>query len=79
MKLSRKHIGGLYDNSGSDGSWAYQLIDVKKGELLFSVFGSTENRYEIDTNHYADWRRFKPQRRNKNWDTGAWEAARAVR
>ena len=75
MKLAKKHIGRLFDNRGSDGSWAYQLIDIKGRDLLFYVFGS-DNRYEIDTNDYSDWRVFQPTRRDKAWDVGAWYKAR---
>lgn len=78
MELAKKHIGGLYDCRGSDGSWAYQLIDVKKGELLFYVFGSL-GRYEIDSAKTNDWRPFKPQPRDPVWDLGGWETARRAK
>ena len=74
MNLTKKHLGGLFDTKGADGSWAYQLLDVKGKELLFYVFGSN-NRYEIDTNEFHDWRKFRPSRRDKRWDMGAWESA----
>ena len=57
MKLNRKHIGGLFHIDSSDGSWVYQLVDVKDGWLLF---------YEFDGDYYKekagadDWVRFKP-------------------
>ena len=75
MKLTKKHLGQLFDNKGADGSWAYQLVDIKKGELLFYVFGS-HGRYEVDSNDFGDWLHFKPQIRPKRWDIGAWETAR---
>lgn len=76
MKLTSKHVGGLFDVPGSDGSWAYQLIDIKKGKLLFYVFGSNPSRYESESIRNNDWQIFKPQVRNPRWDTGAWEQAR---
>lgn len=59
MKLTKKHIGQLFDNRGSDGSWAYQLVAIKGKELLFYVLG--DSRYEVDSNKYNDWRPFEPQ------------------
>lgn len=76
MKLTKKHIGGLFDVRGSDGSWAYQLIDVKKGELLFYVFGSSPSRYEIESNRHTDWQVFQPQPRDPVWDIEGWKTGR---
>lgn len=76
MKLTKKHIGGLFHVRGSDGSWAYQLLDVKKGILLFYVFGSYPFRYESEPDTHHDWEAFKPQKRDPMWDKGAWEQAR---
>ncbi len=77
MKLTRKHIGKLFDND-ADGSWVYQLIDIKGKELLFYSF--TQADYEIDTNKYADWKPFKP--RNpwpKEWIKYGWNVGRRER
>lgn len=79
MKLTKKHLWGLYDVRGSDGSWAYQLIGVKKGKLLFYVFGSYPPRYEIDQQTYTDWRPFEPQIRDSRWDKTAWDTARETK
>ena len=79
MKLTKKHIGGLFTVHGSDGSWAYQLIDVNKGNLLFYVFGSTPSRYESEPDTHTDWQIFKPRKRDAVWDTGAWEQARRTK
>ena len=74
MKLTKKHIGRLFDVSGSDGSWCYLLLDIKKGELLF--YGM-DGKYEIHSNKYYDWRPFlSGQLTNKKrhielgWQTG---------
>jgi hypothetical protein len=75
MRLTKKHIGGLYDVHGSDGSWAYQLVDIKNKELLFHVFGS-DGQYEIEAQSQHDWRPFKPQLRHLNWDIAGWETGR---
>jgi len=78
MKLTKKHIGQLFDNRGSDGSWAYILVDVKGGDLLFIVAGDTR-RFEIDTNRYGDWRPFKPVLPTKAVIKEAWLTARKSR
>lgn len=77
MKLTRKHIGGLFDNEGGDGSWAYQLVDVKKGWLLFSVVGEPL-RYEADKQIWHDWRPFKSQSPTRSEITRGWETARRI-
>ena len=79
MKLTKKHIGKLFDCRRSDGSWAYQLLDIKDGKLLFYVFGSFPPRYEIDQQSYTDWRLFKPQPRDPRWDQDAWSLARETK
>lgn len=77
MKLTRKHIGQLFDVHGSDGSWCYELIDVKKGELLFYTMSG---RHEIEPATYTDWRPFVPQYHlNKRWVEYGWETARRSR
>lgn len=75
MKLSKKHIGKLFDNHGADGSWAYQLVDIRAGWLLFNVVGDSL-RYEAEPNTYADWRVFKPQQPMKGEIEEAWASAR---
>jgi hypothetical protein len=74
MRLTKRHIGGVFDCRGSDGSWVYQLIDIKGKELLFSVIGTT--RYEVDTNKYGDWRPFKPQPVDSRRVEWGWKDAR---
>lgn len=63
MILTKKHIGRLFDTQGGDGSWAYQLIDIKGKELLF--YSVNDGKFEIDSNKYRDWRPFK--RYENNW------------
>lgn len=55
MKLTKKDIGKLFDCAGADGSWAYQLIDIKGKELLFYSFGGD---YWAFKHTYTDWRPF---------------------
>lgn len=75
MRLTKKHIGQLFDNHGADGSWCYQLVDVKGKELLFYTSG----RYEIDSNKYADWRLFKPVKFSKEWIDLGWQTGRRTK
>lgn len=58
MKLTRKNIGQLFDCRGGDGSWAYQLIDIKGKELLFYSIGGDFWAFKKT---YTDWRPFKSQ------------------
>jgi hypothetical protein len=75
MKLTKKHIGQLFDNKGSDGSWAYQLVAIKGKELMFYCMST--GKYEVDTNKYADWRHFEPQMHiHERWIESQWETAR---
>lgn len=74
MKLTKKHIGQLFDVEGGDGSWCYQLIDVKGKDLLFYAFNG---RHEIDSTKYTDWRPFVPRyHHNKTWIGYGWKNAR---
>lgn len=74
MRLTKKHIGGLFDTDSGDGSWCYELIDIKGEELLFYSYG---DRHEIDSAKYTDWRPFIPQyHRNKKWVGYGWKKAR---
>lgn len=76
MKLTKKHIGGLFEIDGSDGSWVYQLIDVKKDELLFYTFGQGRP-HEIESASTNDWRPFTPAYHlNKRWVKIGWETGR---
>lgn len=76
MKLTKKDIGGLFEIDNSDGSWVYQLIDVKKGELLFYTF-SNQHPHEIEPASYKDWRPFVPAYHlNKRWVKLGWETGR---
>jgi len=72
MRLNKKHIGQLFDVRGSDGSWFYQLVDVKGSDLLFYCDGN----YEIDTNKYADWRPFGCKEHTKKEIVYGWKTAR---
>lgn len=72
MKLTRKHIGRLFDAEGADGSWCYQLVDVKGGELLFYKF---DGSYEIESNTFNDWQPFKPRKAWK-WKKTGWTTGR---
>ena len=59
MKLTKKHIGGLFYIEGSDGSWVYQLADVKNGRLLFFEIGDGKNNWVKErVGEYSDWRPF---------------------
>ena len=74
MKLTRKHIGKLIYVSGSDGSWAYQLLDIKEGEVLFYDLGG---KFEIAPQHkYDDWAFFKPATDYKKWIEYGWKTGR---
>lgn len=73
MKLNKKHIGQLFDVRGGDGSWCYELIGVKKGELLFYAFNG---KHVIDGSINNDWRPFVPQYHcNKRWVKHGWVVA----
>lgn len=74
MKLNKKHIGQLFDVNGSDGSWYYQLVDIKGDRLLFFC----NDRYEIDTNKYADWRPFKSRFFSKKDVRNGWKTGRVA-
>lgn len=65
MKLTRKHIGQLFNVAGADGSWVYQLADVKKGWLLFYDFRGSY--YKERTGEHHDWQPFTPE---KWWSNG---------
>lgn len=71
MKLTKKHIGGLFDVTGSDGSWAYMLIDIKKGEALFYSIGGD---FWALKNVHNDWRTFEPREFRSKEE--AWKMAR---
>lgn len=73
MRLTKKHIGQCFDTRGGDGSWCYQLLDIKGKKLLFYSWPS--ERFEIDTNRLNDWRavsqfkKFSDKQINKAWKT----------
>ena len=70
MKLTKKHIGQLFDND-ADGSWVYQLVDIKKGKLLFYDFASS---YVVETNKFSDWKPFVPRKQwPKEWIKLGWK------
>lgn len=74
MKLGRKHIGQLFDLGSSDGSWVYQLVDVKKGWLLFYTFGGY---FKERVGEHNDWQPFKPLKPwPKNWLESGWLTAK---
>ena len=72
MKLKKKHIGQAFDVRGGDGSWFYILCDIHKKDLLFY---SSNGKYYIDTNRYADWRPFVAVDNSKAALMMAWELA----
>ncbi len=75
MKLSKKNIGQLFDVEDSDGSWVYQLIDIKDGWLLFYDFHGGYMKERVGEN--ADWRPFNPTKPwPKNWIGYGWIIAR---
>lgn len=77
MKLTKKHIGQLFDVKGSDGSWCYELIDIKGKDLLFYAFNG---RHEIDSNEFSDWQPFVSRyHKNKIWIGYGWQDARRGR
>jgi hypothetical protein len=78
MKLQRKHIGQLFGLRSSDGSWVYQLVDVKKGWLLFYTFHAGEHSYYKErVNSHSDWIRFEPVNPwPKNWKEYGWLSAK---
>jgi hypothetical protein len=72
VKLTKKHIGGLFDVQNSDGTWFYQLLDVSRCELLFR---DMDGKYEIESRRHSDWRIFTPTKftaKNvaEGWKTG---------
>jgi hypothetical protein len=70
MKLTKKHIGRLFDNN-ADGSWIYQLVDIKRGRLLFYSF---DGSYIVETNKFADWKFFVPRKPwPQTWIKLGWE------
>lgn len=71
MKLTKKHIGGVFDVRGSDGSWAYVLVDIKGKEALFYSIGGDFWALE---NKWDDWRPYKPQEFRTREE--AWKMAR---
>ena len=74
MKLTKKHIGQLFD-VGGDGSWVYQLVDIKKGWLLFYDFNGRYVKERVGS--YSDWRKFIPQNPwPKDWQRYGWTIAR---
>ncbi len=75
MRLSKKHIGRLFDVQGGDGGWAYQLLDIKKGQPLFRAF---DGRYWVERTPQNDWRPFKPQLPSKAHIRLAWMSAREI-
>lgn len=70
MRLTRKHIGQLFDVDGGDGSWCHQLVAIKKNTLLFYSF---DGKYVTDSIKTADWRLFKPAHPfDKRWIEYGW-------
>jgi hypothetical protein len=74
MKLTKKHIGQLFDCRGGDGSWVYQLVDInpKTKEILFYSLSSGD--FWVFKDEYTDWRPFE----TREWFTKkqAWADAR---
>ena len=54
MKLIKKHIGQVFEVDGSDGSWWYRLLDIKRGKLLFQ---DNDGNYWVEKqSKHHDWR-----------------------
>ncbi len=77
MRLSKQHIGRLFDVQGADGSWVYQLVAVKKGNLLFYLIN--ESKFETDTNQHVDWRPFTTYPLSKDKIKYGWSVAKGPR
>lgn len=80
MKLTKKHIGKLVTN-GDDGSWVYQVVDVKKGYILFYGFGSSavgeDPYYKEQVGKWDDWHLFIPRKLwPKKWVQLGWKTAK---
>lgn len=72
MKLRRKHIGGIFDVRGGDGSWAYVFVAMKgKQKLFYNLHGE----YWVDDRDDDDWRRFKTKLNERHIEYG-WKSAR---
>lgn len=54
MKLTKRHIGRLFDIEGADGSWAYMLADVNRWGYLFYAVG--DGRWWKEKKGQKDWR-----------------------
>lgn len=75
MKLSHKHIGGLFHVQGSDGSWVYQLVDVWRGWLLFYGFDGKYVKEKVG--QHNDWERFVPTKPwPRKWIALGWQTAK---
>lgn len=53
MKLTKKHIGQFVSITGSDGSWAYLLLDIQKDMALF--ISIPWGKLEIEKHIASDW------------------------
>lgn len=58
MKLTKKHVGSLFNVEGSDGSWVYQLVAVSRTHLLFYDFHGTYVKER--KGEHKDWLQFEP-------------------
>lgn len=58
MRLTKKHINQLFTVGDPDGSWAYHLVDVKNGKLLFYDVGSGD--FLIESQFTDDWIPYQP-------------------
>ena len=75
MKLTKKHIGQIFDVDGSDGSWWYRLLDVKNKRLLFQ---DNDGKYWIeDQGRYHDWKPIGDEVHKKNVREG-WKKGRQI-
>ncbi len=77
MELNKSHVGGLFTTKGADGTWVYQLVDVKGGWLLFYDF---DGKYEKERQgNHRDWQVFKPTTPwPKKWKQYGWEGAEDI-
>ncbi len=75
MKLTKKHIGKIFNNIFAYKSWIYQLVDIKREKLLFYSFNS--NTFMQSTNKSDSWRYFKPVDIIKvPWGKHGWEISK---
>lgn len=73
MKLTRKHIGQLFDTTSGDGTWCIQLLDVDGAYILFNDYGT--DKYWIQHNRFKDWTKFEPKQKTRKEVRELWKTA----